>query len=469
MLQTAEAPAAQASLNGPAISEKSIAVLPFVNMSSDKEQEYFSDGLAEELLDLLAKTPGLHVIARTSSFSFKGKSEDIPTIAAKLKVANILEGSVRKSGTHLRVTTQLIRADTGEHIWSETYDRELKDVFKVQDEIAGAVVAALKLKLAPAQDASAHGTSNTEAYNQYLLGRQFWNRRNLDGYRRAVESYQKAIALDPDYAAAYAGLAMAENYVADATGDPAELKRAREAAEKAVALAPEQADGYAARGYIRTTSGFDWVGAQADLEKALALDPGDSTIQRRYGQLLSSLGRISEAIVSTKKAIELDPLSEPAWQTLDQFLIAKRDFAGAKEANRRALEINPESVYALNDLGTLQLLEGNAAEAAATFRRITSENFRLTSLAMAEYTLGRAKESQQALDDAIATQSDSAAYQIAEVHAWRGDKDKAFEWLDRAYKQQDGGLSAIKYDPIVEGLVGDPRYRSLLRKLNLPE
>src|SRR6202041_911166 len=203
----------------PVISEKSIAVLPFLDMSEKHEQEYFSDGLAEELLDLLAKTPGLHVIPRTSSFSFKGKSEDIPTIAGKLRVAKILEGSGRKLGNHLRGTTQLMRADPGEHIWSETYDRELKDVFKVQDEIAGAVVAALKLKLAPAQDASAHTTANTEAYTQYLLGRQFWNHRNLDGYRRAVEAYRKAIALDPGYAAAYAGLATAENYVADATGE----------------------------------------------------------------------------------------------------------------------------------------------------------------------------------------------------------------------------------------------------------
>ena len=452
-----------------AISEKSIAVLPFVNMSSDKEQEYFSDGLAEELLDLLAKTPGLHVIARTSSFSFKGKSEDIPTIARQLRVANILEGSVRKSGNRLRVTTQLIRADTGEHIWSETYDRELKDVFKVQDEIAGAVAAALKLKLAPTQEASSHGTANTEAYNQYLLGRQFWNRRTLDGYRHAVEAYKKAVSLDPGYAAAYAGLAIAENYVADATGDTAGFKQAQAAAEKAVGLAPEQADGYVARGYLRTTESWDWAGAQADFAKALALDAGDSTLQRRYGQLQASLGRLPEAIAATKKAIELDPLSEPAWQTLDQFFISLGDFAAAHAANRRALEINPELAYALNDLGALQLLEGNAAEAAATFRKNDAVGFRLTSLAMAEYTLGHADKSQQALDEAIATHGQDAAYQIAEVYAWRGEKDKAFQWLARAYQQQDGGLTAIKYDPLLAGLRGDIRYHALLRKINLPD
>ena len=262
---------------------------------------------------------------------------------------------------------------------------------------------------------------------------------------------------------------MAEEYVADSTGDAQVFKLAQEAAEKAVALAPEQADGYAARGYIRTTAGFDWTGAESDLAKAVALDPGDSTIQRRYGELLASIGRMPEAIASTRKAIELDPLSEPAWQTLEQYFISQRDFAPAHEANRRALEINPESAYALNDLGTLQLLEGNAADAAVTFRRINSETFRRTSIAMAEHSLGHAEESKHALDDAIATQSQSAAYQIAQAYAWQGDRDKAFEWLERAYRQQDGGLTLIKYDPLLDNLRSDPRYHALLRKLNLPD
>jgi len=202
-----------------AVAEKSIAVLPFADMSEKKDQEYFADGLAEELLDLLAKTPGLHVIARTSSFSFKGKSEDIPTIAAKLKVANILEGSVRKSGNRLRVTTQLVRAADGEHLWSETYDRELKDVFKVQDEIAEAVVTALKLKLAPAQGRSPSRSGNTDAYLQYLLGQQYYYRSTLEAYRRSIAAFRSAIALDSHYAAAYAGLAISEVHLADVTGE----------------------------------------------------------------------------------------------------------------------------------------------------------------------------------------------------------------------------------------------------------
>jgi len=451
------------------ISERSIAVLPFVNMSSDKEQEYFSDGLSEELIDLLTKVPDLRVPARTSSFFFKGKSETIPTIARELGVAHLLEGSVRRAGNRLRVTAQLIRADTGYDVWSETYDRELKDVFKVQDEIAGAVVAALKLKLPSAQNTSAHRTANTEAHNQYLLGLQSFNRRNVDGYGRAVDFYRKAIALDPNYAAGYAGLAFALTYLADTSGDAALLQQALAAAEKAVALAPEQADGYVARGYFRGSINFDWAGAQADLAKGLDLDAGDSTGRRRYAQLLGTLGRFPEAVAEARRAVELDPLSEPSWQTLARLLTASRDFAAAHEASRRALEINPESGYALSSLGQILLLEGKAAEAAAVFRRIDARSlFELFGVAMAEHTLGRARESQQALDELTGKGAENAAYQIAEVHAWRGEKDKAFEWLERAYRQRDGGLADIKYDPLLNSLHGDSRYAALLRKMNLP-
>ncbi len=407
------------------ISERSIAVLPFVNMSSDKEQEYFSDGLSEELIDLLTKV--------------------------------------------LRVTAQLIRADTGYDIWSETYDRELKDVFKVQDEIAGAVVAALKLKLPSAQNTSAHRTANTEAHNQYLLGLQSFNRRNVDGYGRAVDFYRKAIALDPNYAAAHAGLAFALMYVADTSGDAALLQQALAVAEKAVALAPEQADGYVARGYFRGTVSFDWAGAQADLAKGLDLDAGDSTGRRRHALLLGTLGRLPEALAEERRAVELDPLSEPSWQTLARLLTASRDFAAAHEASRRALEINPESGYALSSLGQILLLEGKAAEAAAVFRRIDSTSlFELYGVALAEHSLGHARESQQALDELTGKGAENAALQIAEVHAWRGEKDKAFEWLERAYRQRDGGLADIKYDPLLDSLRGDSRYAALLRKMNLP-
>ena len=454
------------------IPEKSIAVLPFVDLSEKKDQEYFSDGLSEELIDLLTKVPDLRVPARTSSFFFKGKSEDIATIAQKLRVAHVLEGSVRKAGNTIRVTAQLIRADNGYHLWSETYDRDLKDVFKVQDEIAGAVVAALKLKLAPGQQApSAHRTSSTEAYNQYLLGRQVVDRTDMEGFRRATAAFRKAIELDPGFAAAYAELASAEFYVADESGDEAGQARAVAAADKAIALAPQQADGYATRGFLRfnMTGQQDWTGAQADFEKALALDPGNSAVQRRYGLLLGSLGRLSQAIATAKKATELDPLSSTAWTTLGGLLTANRQFAVAGEAIGRALEIQPGSVYGLNDLVTLQLLESKPDEALATSRKITDPVFRLAGISMAEHSLGHARESQQALEQLIADDAQDAAYQVAEVYAWRGEKDKAFEWLERAYQQHDGGLSVIKHDLDLASLRSDARYAAMLRKLQLPE
>jgi TolB-like protein/DNA-binding winged helix-turn-helix (wHTH) protein/Tfp pilus assembly protein PilF len=448
--------------------DKSIAILPFVDMSERHDQEYFADGMSEELLDLVAQVPDLKVPARTSCFYFKNKQATVNEIAKALGVAHVLEGSVRKSGNTMRVTVQLIRADNGYHLWSHTYDRDLSDIFKVQDEIAAAVVEALKVKLAPAQLVSSHRTGNTESYLQFLLGRQFWNRGTLDGFRRSVEAYGKAVALDPHYAAAYARLALSEAYLADDTGDAAGMERSKAAAEKAIALAPDEADGYAARADLRASFIWDWTGAQADLAKALAIDPSDSEVQHRYAFLLANLGRLSEAIAAQRKAIELDPLSSHAWENLGRYQMFNKDFAGADEAMRHALEIQPDSPFGLNQLGALQLLEGNAAKALATFQKVDDEAFRLYGTSMAEYSLGHAKESRQALDELSAKHEQEAAYQIAEAHAWRGERDEAFEWLDRAYEQRDGGLSDIKVNLLMASLHGDPRFQALVQKMNLP-
>jgi TolB-like protein/lipoprotein NlpI len=451
------------------VGSKSIAVLPFVNMSSDKEQEYFSDGLAEELIDLLAKTPGLHVIARASSFYFKGKQVTLAEIAKTLGVANILEGSVRKSGDHLRIGTQLVAADSGEELWSEHYDREVKDVFKVQDEIAGAVVAALRLKLASAPAPADRGTTSTAAYEQLLLGKQFFNESNPEGWRRAIEAYDRAIALDPNYAAAYAGLASAQHYLDDFTGEAAGLSAVTAAANKAVTLAPELAVGYEARGYLRMTAYFDWAGAEADLSKALALNPNDSTTLRHHGILLASLGRLPEAIAAMKKALDADPLSEAGWSGLALFLTASGDFAGSNDAVVHALAINPNSMYALENRSELLLLTGHADEALTTFRGSKEEVFRLYGTAMAEHTLGHDPESREALKTLVDKYGKEAAYQIAEAYAWRGETDHAFEWLERARVQRDAGLSSVKFDPFLRSLHSDPRYHVLLRMMELPD
>jgi TolB-like protein len=452
------------------IPQKSVAVLPFMDMSEKKDQEYFSDGLSEELIDLLSRLTDLRVPARTSSFFFKGKSDDVAAIAQRLRVAHVLEGSVRKAGDTIRVTAQLIRADNGYHVWSETYDRDLKDVFAVQDEIAGAVVAALKLKLAPGEQATnAHRTSNPEAYNQYLLGRQFSQRATPEFNRRALQAFKKAIELDPGYAPAYAELAVSESDVADDIGDGAGLQRAFIAANRAVTLAPDKVDGYAVRGYLRNVYSWDWTGANTDFRKGLTIDPGNSRVQHDYARLLASFGRLPEAIAATRRALDLDPFSPGTWADLGRFLMRAGQFEPARNALHRALEIEPESMFTQFALATSELLEGRHQKALASFRGVKSDYLRLCGIAIAEHTLGQPAESQRALDELITENAQSGAVQIADVYAWRGEKDKAFEWLERAYQQHDGGLASIKIDEFLVSLQGDPRLTALLHKLQLPE
>jgi TolB-like protein/DNA-binding winged helix-turn-helix (wHTH) protein/Flp pilus assembly protein TadD len=454
---------------GETSADKSIAVLPFADMSEKQDQEYFSDGLAEELIAQLANAPGLKVIARTSSFSFKGKSDDIPTIASKLNVANLLEGSVRRSGNHLRVSTQLIRADTGQRLWSETFDREFKDVFAIQDEIAAAVVTALKVQLhGESTPDRGHGTTNPEAYNAYLLGRQLYLQGTVPSWRQAIEAYRRAIELDPHYADAYAELAVSEDFVADQTGDHALGKQAERDAQKAIDLDPRLATGYSVRGWLRYINGYDWAGAESDLKQALALAPADSRVLSRYGNLLSYLGRTEEATAMFRKAIEQDPLQSTNWQELGIALSESGDHARAYDAFNHALAIRPADNFSKFHLARLQLVDGKAQEALATFQSNSDEEFRDAGVAMAQHTLGDAKASQQAIDKLIAAGAGDAAYQIAEVYAWRGEKDKAFEWLERAYNQQDGGLADLKGDLQFGPLRSDPRFSTMLRKLNFP-
>jgi TolB-like protein/Flp pilus assembly protein TadD len=453
----------------------SIAVLPLVNLSRDPDQEYFADGLAEEVLDLLAKVPGLHVAARTSAFSFKGKNDDARTIAGKLNVATLLEGSVRKAGDQVRITTQLISAADGYHLWSETYDRKLTDVFAVQDEIAKAVVAALKLKLLPGQAPTSkeHRTANPEVYTQYLLGRQSFNRASMEGYRRAAQAYQKAIAIDPEFAPAWAGLAHAAYWIADGGDTPAEIsdgqRRALAAAEKAVALAPDLAEAYVARGAIRSATKWDWQGAKADFERALALSPESADVYRDYAlYVLRPLGRLQEGIAASRKAAALDPLNGRSWTSLGSNLIFAGELREAHDALNRSLEVNPEQPFAPGWLSVLYLLERQPEAALKAAQRSSSAVFRLTGAAMAQHDLGHAREAEQALDELLAKYGHSGAYQIAGVYAWRGERDRAFEWLDRAFAQGDGGLTLIKVDPTLSGLRKDPRYASFLKKMNLP-
>ncbi len=449
------------------MSEQSIAILPFVDMSEKKDQEYFSDGISEELIDLVTRGTTLRVPARTSSFYFKGKQVTIDEVAKALAVTHVLEGSIRKSGNTIRVTVQLIRATDGYHLWSATYDRELKDIFKVQDDIAAAVVEVLKSRLsAPA--AVLRRPANPDAYSEYLLGKELFNRGNPAGFQGAMEGFRRAITLDPNYAAAYAGLAVAEAYWADNGGEPADVERALADADKAIALAPKLADGYVARGWLRFSRKWDWAGAQVDLEKALQLDAGDSTTERRYGSLMAALGRVQEGIEVAKKAIDGDPLSNAAWGNLGVYYNGLGDYAAARKSLKRALEINPDSAYARWNLGLTELLDGHAEKALATFPESKMTAFHQAGIAMAQHSLHHSAQSQAALEALIKTLSERWAYQIAEVYAWRGEPTQAFEWLQRAYTQHDGGLIQVKYDRLLSSLRSDTRFEALLRQMNLP-
>jgi TolB-like protein/Flp pilus assembly protein TadD len=453
-----------------AVTDKSIAVLPFVDMSEKHDQEYFSDGLSEELIDMLTKVPELRVPARTSSFYFKGRQATIADIARALGVAHVLEGSVRKSGNTLRVTAQLIRVDNGYHVWSETYDRKLEDIFKVQDEIASAVVTALRVHLLPTQRPSAQDklrTENLEAYNLYLQGRQSYNQGDAAGYQGAVTAFRAAAALDSHYAAAYADLALAQFWLADSTGSTAGFESALAAAEKAIALAPGLAASYAARGFVRAVYRFDFVGAQVDLDKAVALSPRDADVLHRSAVLLAILGKLPAAIAREEQALALDPLSAEICMRFGFFLVADQQLARARPLYERALAIAPNSIRARNNLGDLELFENRPEEALAVFRKIEDEHFSSTGRARAEYSLGHAEASQRILKQLIAREDD--AYGTARVYAWRGEKNQALESLERAYAQRDPGITWIKIDPFFRSLRGDPRYNALLQKMNLPE
>jgi TolB-like protein/thioredoxin-like negative regulator of GroEL len=447
----------------------SIAVLPFVDMSQAGDQAYFSDGLSEELLNLLAQLPQMRVISRTSSFSFKGKDVDAATIAKALNVANILEGSVRKSGDTLRITAQLIRTSDSSHLWSQTYDRKLTDVFKVQDEIAAAVIAALKVKLLPAQSfANRPRSQNPEAYDQFLIGNQFNDRSNQQGWQRASAAYRRSIALDPDFAPAYAALAGSLGALADVHGDPAGMMLSEKYSEKTIQLAPNIPDGYVSRSYVRMAYRRDWHGAEADLDKALALAPNDGAVQLAHARMLIVLNRLPEAIAAARKSTELDPLWPPAFADLGRYLNADHQFTAARQALNRALEISPESSYALYHLGETALLEGKFKEALDSFRKAEA-GYGLAGIAMAQHSLGNEKESLQALDEEIARYGNGAGFQIAEAFAWRGEKDRAFEWLDRAHARNDGGLAFIKSDPLLANLYDDPRFKAIVAMLGLPQ
>ncbi len=461
---------------------RSIAVLPFADLSAAKDQEYFADGMAEEILNALAQVEGLRVVGRTSSFSFKGKPATTSEIGRQLNVRKLLEGSVRKEGNRVRVAAQLVDVPHGDRVWSETYDRELTGVFAVQDEIAHAVVEALKVKILPGRpsDVNERRTTNPEAYNAYLLGKHSFDLGTADGMRRAVAELDRAVTLEPSYAPGWAWLSVSilNSEVYLSPGTPTEVERAArralEAAERAVALGPDLADSWSARAWMRTSLSWDWSGARSDFDRALALAPRDTNILLRWSHLLGVLGQMDEAIAEGRKVIEIDPLYAWGWDFLASYYLRAKRPDLARDAATRALEIAPEHLYALQDLGAAELLLGKPAEALATFRRPPSEPLRLAGIALAEQDLGDAGAAQQALDALETRFGSGEPYEIALVHAWRGDRDGTFAWLDRALEQHGGrgfsrlAIRAIKREPLLGKVRDDPRFRAVLARMGLP-
>ena len=449
----------------------SIAVLPFKDLSPNHDQENFADGLAEEILSALAQIHELKVIGRTSSFSFKGKADDLKTIGQKLNAGSILEGSVRKDGSRLRITARLTRSEDGTHLWAQTFERDQAGVFAVQEEIARDVVDALRVKVLTGKTPTTKWTrtSNPEVYNQYLLGHGFRARGSLEGNRRALLAYEKALALDPSYAPAWAGVSAAIGNIdamSNEPPDPKNRQRASEAAERAIALAPDLAEGYHSRALVRSAS--DPAGALADEERALSLKSNYAWAEAIRASLLSSLGRQTEALAAARRATELEPLDAWAWFYLGVVYVRSNELDRGTEALTRALEISPEHGPAQSWLVQTLVRAGRPGDALAAARRTRSEPERLFVEALAQHDLGNATESQAALDALTAKHAGEYAYQIAEVHGWRGERDRAFDWLERAHVQRDPGLQGAGGDPFLGRLHGDSRWRPFLKKMNLP-
>ena len=450
----------------------SIAVLPFVNMSEDKANEYFSDGLTEELLNVLANVPGLRVIARTSSFSYKGKEVKIADVARDLDVDHVLEGSVRKSGNRVRITTQLIRSADSSHIWSQTYDRDLNDIFAVQDEISNEVVDALKLKLLkPAGSASEDvgGTQIPAAYEAYLRGRQLRHEGEGEAtLRGAIAAFDEAISLDPDYARAYAGKADAQNILASSGVIPFDsgFAAARVTAERALALSPDLPEALLAMAYYQFNFEADQRAAIESLERALRLSPGNYDVQLSYSSITGSLAWYDRSIESARKAVELDPISPGAYVNLSGALAWAGRLEDAERAARRAIALAPDRPAGHFWLGQVLLLQDRNEQALAEFDRESIPWQRMTGRALSFARAGKpelARAEVQSMQKALGS---AASYQYAQIYTALGDYDEAFRWLATARKIHDPGLMGQVFaDPLLRPLHSDPRYGRLVEEL----
>jgi TolB-like protein/DNA-binding winged helix-turn-helix (wHTH) protein len=460
--------------NAPSLKNTSIAVLPFADMSATKDQEYFSDGLAEQLINDLAKVSGLKVVGRSSAFQFKGKNEDLRDVGRKLGVANVLEGSVRRDGNHVRITAELIKADDGFQLWSQTYDREIKDIFSVEDEIALAATEALQLKLLEGNGqpvASNLRSTNPEAYQAYLQAEYFLGRgQSKEDLDKALAYTDAAINLDESYAPAWALRSLVQNAMAEAgLIDTTEgFRKARDDAERAIALDPTLGSAYLALARVQVFYDWDWDAANTSLTRAAELEPGSVEIFRIRSYLSRVVGNLDQAIKLYKQAVALDPLRANSYSATGYLLYVAGRYDEAQDALQKALDLNPQAPLVHLNLGKILLAEGRPLQALAEMEKEPSGWGKLTGLALAYHALGREQDSNAALAELIAKHHTFSAYQVAQVYAYRGESDKSFAWLERACEQRDPGVTEISTDPLVKNLRRDQRYIELLKRLRLP-
>ena len=457
-----------------AVSVASVAVLPFADLSPNHDQEYFSDGLGEEILDHLTRIPKLRVSARTSAFQFKGKHEDLRVIGRMLNVANVLEGSVRRDVNRVRISARLLRTDDGVNLWSDSYDRDLKDIFVVQDDIARAVASALQLKLRTGKTTATKltpGTTDLKSYEAYLHARYFSYMNDKESATKALDYVNRAIQFDPNYAPAYAlraSITLQSGGMAWVNPSKA-AETTRRDTEKSIVLDPNLADGYQVLSRIQSEVELNCREAEISLERARQLAPGDPENLCRGAMLATCQGRQEEAIELLKQELLLDPLRPQEYMYLAQDL---RDLGRHEEALAalgKAFDLNPNQSMAYEIRGEVYLAQGRPQEALAEMDKEPQDIFRDLGRALACHALGRRQESDEALAHLISQHQDDGAYQIAQVYGYRGEVDQTFVWLNRAYKQSDPGLMWLKTDLKLKSLHKDPRYAQLLKSLNLPE
>ena len=452
----------------------SIAVLPFTDLSPKQDQQYFTDGLAEELITDLAQVPGLRVVARSSAFEFTGRNEDLRSVGHKLGVSNILEGSVRKERDRFRISVELTNTESGFQVWSRTYDRNIGDIFAVQDEIAAAVSGALEIRLLGANGSSIPTTArrtSPEAYQAYLQGRYVEARgESKEDLENALTLANQAITLDARYAPAWVLRSSTYNmmagfgFIENSEG----MRKAREDARRAIALDTTLASAHLALGYIQLSYDWDWIGAETSGRTAAELEPGSADVLRYQSSLDEALGRLPEAIENQKRAIMIDPLFPRSYTSLGSQLYEFEKYEEARSALHKALELNPQKEHDHAIQGEVLLAQGRPEQALIEIEREPSNFWRHLNEALVYQTLNRQGDSDKALNAVIATDENGAAFEIAEVYAYRGESDKAFAWLDRAYRQRDGGLTLVKVDPLLKNLRRDPRYFDLLVKMHFP-